>query len=830
MPNVQGPADQGRQRSNPNRLGCVAANLSLSQCDGTKPVCTNCTKSRRICIEINATKEPLVIHVENTYASGALKRPRGPRSTVIVPQPQIDLLTKARAYYMQYHLQTPADVPKILRGLADSIIQWKTSGNYCRMVDLAISTMSLAVFAQTQRHPKAALEASSNYGDLLRLAHISLPGLVIRSVDCCLLAISLMCRYEGAMHGSEDVSTRKALLSLKSWGHYDGAMVILKICDFGEDGHELEYDGVVVRTINLHHTVANLKSTLLQSNLQIKSLAMEAIDLDEALQAWAAQIAAPWSSRCQHMLLAKHGPWPTQHFYSSTVYSYRTAGNASAWSQYFALRMLLNSICLATLDQSTIGSETCHTLEMHRMQCDTRLRAMSDGLAASIPFSLERFKVDEDNTVTLDRSESIKPYLASMAVWPLTIASTISRIDATQQQWFKSELGALGRITGDGVLTHANNGPPAAPNPSTMSPSAAPPLTPPHSDDDGAVDFNAPLKKAPTLVAPEPEHCPGPESERAGQADSCAGCPNQAICASAPKGPDPDIPLIAERLSGVKHKLLVLSGKGGVGKSTFTTMLAYAFAEVELPRSAADVAAFPEGGRTRRADVGIMDADICGPSIPTMLGVEGEQLHVSASGWSPVYAADNLAVMSIQFMLPARDAAVIWRGPKKNGLLKQFLKDVEWGALDYMVVDTPPGTTDEHLSVNSFLGAAGVDGALLVTTPQEVALLDVRKELDFCKKAGIRVLGLVENMSGFVCGNCQHTSQVFRATTGGAKRLAEETGVPYLGAVPLDPRIALACDWGESFMDAYPTSPACEALRGVVRRVREEIGDASLDA
>jgi len=303
-----------------------------------------------------------------------------------------------------------------------------------------------------------------------------------------------------------------------------------------------------------------------------------------------------------------------------------------------------------------------------------------------------------------------------------------------------------------------------------------------------------------------PEHCPGPESDRAGQGDACNGCPNQAICATAPKGPDPDIPLITARLSGIKHKLLVLSGKGGVGKSTFTTMLGHAFAALS-----------PD------AQVGIMDTDICGPSIPKMLGVEAETIHVSASGWSPVWVTDNLGVMSVQFMLPSRDDAVIWRGPKKNGLIKQFLMDVEWGPLDYLVVDTPPGTSDEHLSVNSFLSASGVDGAVLVTTPQEVALLDVRKELDFCNKAGIRVLGLVENMSGFVCPKCTHESQIFRATTGGAEKLAKETGVPFLGRVPLDPRIGMACDFGESFFDAFPDSPACAALRDVVERVKAEI-------
>jgi Mrp family chromosome partitioning ATPase len=233
------------------------------------------------------------------------------------------------------------------------------------------------------------------------------------------------------------------------------------------------------------------------------------------------------------------------------------------------------------------------------------------------------------------------------------------------------------------------------------------------------------------------ENCPGPDSQQAGKMDACAGCPNQQICATAPKGPDPDLPLIRARLASVDHKLLILSGKGGVGKSTFTSMLAYAFAQS------------PE------VQVGVCDVDICGPSIPRMMGANDESIHTSASGWSPVYVADNLGVMSIQFMLPNQDDAIIWRGPKKNGLIKQFLKDVEWGSLDFLLVDTPPGTTDEHLSVNSYLKESGVDGAVIVTTPQEVSLLDVRKEINFCRKAGIKVLGIVENMSGFVCPNCE---------------------------------------------------------------------------
>ncbi|KAK9381696.1 P-loop containing nucleoside triphosphate hydrolase protein [Kockiozyma suomiensis] len=310
-----------------------------------------------------------------------------------------------------------------------------------------------------------------------------------------------------------------------------------------------------------------------------------------------------------------------------------------------------------------------------------------------------------------------------------------------------------------------------------------------------------------TLAAPEPEHCPGTESELAGKADACEGCPNQQICASAPKGPDPDLPAIYKRMEGVKHKVLVLSGKGGVGKSTFTSMLGWAFA-MDPDR-----------------EVGVMDLDICGPSMPRIMGAQGEQIHMSNSGWSPVYVADNLGMMSIGFMLPNEDDAIIWRGAKKSGLIKQFLKDVDWGNLDFLVVDTPPGTSDEHLSVNQYLKDTGVDGAVIVTTPQEVALLDVRKEIDFCKKAGINVLGIVENMSGFVCPNCKGESFIFAPTTGGGKALAKEMGIPFLGSVPLDPRIGQACDYGVSFLEEYSDSPTSKAILDIISQVREMIGE-----
>lgn len=300
------------------------------------------------------------------------------------------------------------------------------------------------------------------------------------------------------------------------------------------------------------------------------------------------------------------------------------------------------------------------------------------------------------------------------------------------------------------------------------------------------------------LIAPPPEHCPGPESEDAGKTSACEGCPNQAICASSKKEKETpaDKAIVNERLSVVQHKVLVLSGKGGVGKSTFSAQLAFALAAADH-------------------QVGLMDIDICGPSIPKMLGLEGEQIHHSNLGWSPVYVDDNLGVMSVGFLLSDPNEAVIWRGPKKNGLIKQFLRDVDWGPLDFLVVDAPPGTTDEHMSVATLMKESGIDGAVIVTTPQEVALMDVRKEVNFCKKAGIRVIGVVENMSGFVCPNCKNETQIFKPSSGGAAKMCQDMAVPFLGSVPLDPRIARSCDEGKFYLSEFPDSVATKAFNTV---------------
>ncbi|XP_034795657.1 cytosolic Fe-S cluster assembly factor NUBP1 isoform X4 [Pan paniscus] len=278
-----------------------------------------------------------------------------------------------------------------------------------------------------------------------------------------------------------------------------------------------------------------------------------------------------------------------------------------------------------------------------------------------------------------------------------------------------------------------------------------------------------------------PHDCPGADSAQAGRGASCQGCPNQRLCASgAGATPDPAIGEIKEKMKTVKHKILVLSGKGGVGKSTFSAHLAHGLAEDE-----------------------------------------NTQVHQSGSGWSPVYVEDNLGVMSVGFLLSSPDDAVIWRGPKKNGMIKQFLRDVDWGEVDYLIVDTPPGTSDEHLSVVQYLAAAHIDGAVIITTPQEVSLQDVRKEINFCRKVKLPIIGVVENMSGFICPKCKKESQIFPPTTGGAELMCQDLEVPLLGRVPLDPLIGKNCDKGQSFFIDAPDSPATLAYRSIIQRIQE---------
>jgi len=255
---------------------------------------------------------------------------------------------------------------------------------------------------------------------------------------------------------------------------------------------------------------------------------------------------------------------------------------------------------------------------------------------------------------------------------------------------------------------------------------------------------------------------------------------------------------IRQRVKRIKHQILVLSGKGGVGKSTVAVNLA-----VSLALSG--------------KKVGLLDIDIHGPSIPKILNLEGRAMQATGETILPVDMSENLKVMSIGFLLRASDDAVIWRGPMKYQLIKQFLKDVEWGSLDYLIVDSPPGTGDEPLSVVQLLENA--DGAIVVTTPQEVALSDVRKCITFCRNLRLPVIGVLENMSGFVCPECGARTDIFKS--GGGEEMARQMNVPFLGSIPLDPQIVWACDSGQPYIRHYGQSQTAKSFERILNPIVE---------
>ncbi len=249
-------------------------------------------------------------------------------------------------------------------------------------------------------------------------------------------------------------------------------------------------------------------------------------------------------------------------------------------------------------------------------------------------------------------------------------------------------------------------------------------------------------------------------------------------------------------LRRVKHKIVVMSGKGGVGKSTVATNIAV-------------------GLSLAGKKVGLLDVDVHGPSVPRLLNLRDAKVHIDANHIEPVAWSDNLSVMSLGFLLPNAYQPVIWRGPVKQGFIQQLLSDVTWGDLDYMVVDCPPGTGDEPLSVLQMLGADAK--AVIVTTPQGVAIDDVRRSVTFVGEVGNTVLGIVENMSGVVCSQCGHVENIFGK--GGGMRLAQETGVRFLGEVPLDPEVVRSGDEGYCFLKVQQDSPTAKAIQHIIKPI-----------
>jgi Mrp family chromosome partitioning ATPase len=255
---------------------------------------------------------------------------------------------------------------------------------------------------------------------------------------------------------------------------------------------------------------------------------------------------------------------------------------------------------------------------------------------------------------------------------------------------------------------------------------------------------------------------------------------------------------ISRALARIKNRILVFSGKGGVGKSTVAANLGLTLS-------------------LRNRKVGLLDVDIHGPNLAKMLGVEDKKLEISPDSIKAVPVNENLKLVSMSFLIQDPDMPVIWRGPMKMKIIQQFLGDVEWGDLDWLVIDSPPGTGDEPLSVAQLIPATG---AVIVTTPQEVSVLDSRKAVIFALKLNLKILGIVENMSGLDCPHCGRRIDLFK--TGGGELAAAELSVPFLGRIPIDPRIVASGDEGKPFAVHQPDSEAAKAFRAIVDRILED--------
>ena len=267
-----------------------------------------------------------------------------------------------------------------------------------------------------------------------------------------------------------------------------------------------------------------------------------------------------------------------------------------------------------------------------------------------------------------------------------------------------------------------------------------------------------------------------------------------------PPEPSPD-EMAKRSLTRIKHKIMVMSGKGGVGKSSVSVNLAIALAEKDFK-------------------VGLMDVDLHGPDIPRMLGLPGMLEGNREKKLDPMRYSDNLSAVSIESLMANKDEAIIWRGPVKHGAIRQFIGEVAWGDLDFLIVDSPPGTGDEPLTVAQLIKDAR---AIIVTTPQEIALADVRKSISFCRTVKIEILGLVENMSGYTCPHCGRSVDIFGS--GGGERTALQTGLKLLGRVPFDPRLVACGDAGRSFRQEAGDAPANKVFDAIAAAVAGALQD-----
>lgn len=488
------------------------ANDQPPQCDGSRPVCQRCVKAHRICH--GARQAFSILNDENPYASGQKKRPRGPRSATQIqppsdrctalPQLPFDLQAEALASFAQCFLTTIDDAPGIVKGVMDDVLHVWTSRPDCQILDLAIETVALAVFAYSKKYPPAALKASAKYQRLLPLLQRMLFSLDQDNIEVCLLAVVLMSMYEDATYQPPSDSQISFSMGLQSIRHQDGISAILKFwkdhlsgrfpvtsvikhvrrstaklflirklafpdwmrdgTSFDEYGLELEYDTLVVRIASMRERV----STLLECDIKTettrqkiistaRALDEEAQDIDQMLQDWISHFPNSWQ-------YSRHVFPDTIHhskecFYSPILHSYESLVCASVWTRYYSHRMLVNSTRLGILQ--LLEADTDDFSSEQRSECLSNVKGMANDLASTIPFCFERFKIEDGsdslgNRIRLNTTEGGNSYIASLLILPMVIASGIKYTDIEQQLWFRTQLTHVGKILGSGILDFAS--------------------------------------------------------------------------------------------------------------------------------------------------------------------------------------------------------------------------------------------------------------------------------------------------------------------------------------------------------------------------------------
>ncbi|KAK5258329.1 hypothetical protein LTR40_008109 [Exophiala xenobiotica] len=460
--------------------------------------------SRRLCHGMTALA---AVHDENIYASGQQKRPRGPRSSLkeraavgldlSLSDNLVELKTQAILYYMHHYLKAPKSTPKVLKALSEDYLTAWVSKIDSPLIELAVSCMALAIFARTQKHPPAALQASITYHRLLQLARTSMPSLLVHNTDICLLAIFFMSRYEDAIYDPTQPDPHGQ--NVRSFRHHDGALSILRMwkdrlsfdqpateimkytrrgmiksallrklalpqwisdgITFGERGLELEYDRIIVRLVNLRRQIfALLEDENTPSASAAAQLAREAETIDRDLRQWALHFPSTWSY--QRYTIAEMDEFPSRDYFSPTIYSYSSLAHAAVWNQYHSTRMLTLSTRIRILGTGHLRVD--EAAERERMDCLSCVEDVAEDFARSLPYSLERFAmVDQSGSssriITPRSTEAIRPYFASLTIWPLSLASSLENVNCKQASWLRALLTRLGEMSGYGVLAASDN-------------------------------------------------------------------------------------------------------------------------------------------------------------------------------------------------------------------------------------------------------------------------------------------------------------------------------------------------------------------------------------